>query len=419
MDPPGEGAMTENQDNNANPIGPLSGIRVLEYGVFHAGPGAGAILGDLGADVIKIESGFGDPERYWTSVGGLDISGQNGESVMFDVSNRNKKGIYLDIQPQKGREIFNKLISQSDVFLTNLRKSTKKKLEIDYAPLAEINPQLIHANVSGYGPEGPLSDIGAFDPMGQARSAMMYLCDHEKPHLLHLAILDQAAAIAVSHAILAALVARGRSGKGMEVHTSLFSSGMWLMYANLILGGFLGIDPNIPWIRERHSPLRNSFRCQDGKWIIGVHHPEEKYWERFCKATGQEELLADPDMATSAQRERRCSELVTRFDAVIAKKNSDRWMEIFTSCGLMFSPCQRIPDILKDPQAAANEYIVDFDHPRYGLVKIPGYPSHFSGFHAGTRKFAPAMGEHSREILREAGYSDEEVEKLADSGVIR
>ncbi len=207
---------------------PLDGIRIVEYGVFHAGPGANAILGDLGAEVIKIETASGDPERYWTNVAGFDLSLKNGESIIFEASNRNKKGICLDIQKKKGREIFDRLIQEADVFLTNLRGSTQKRLNIDYETLAEINPQIIYAGVSGYGRRGSMSDLGAFDPLGQARSGMMFVTGTSEPAMIHLGILDQATAITVSHAILTALLFRERKGIGQEVHVSLYSTALWV-----------------------------------------------------------------------------------------------------------------------------------------------------------------------------------------------
>jgi len=193
---------------------PLEGIRIVEYGVFHAGPGGNAILGDLGAEIIKIETSSGDPERYWTKVAGSDFSLKNGESLIFEASNRNKKGICLDIKKVKGRKIFNRLITDADVFLTNLRKSTKVKLGLDYETLSQLNPKIIFASVSGYGLEGPMSDLGAFDPLGQARSGMMFVAGNSEPEMLHLGILDQATAITVSHAILTALLVRERQGYG-------------------------------------------------------------------------------------------------------------------------------------------------------------------------------------------------------------
>jgi hypothetical protein len=219
----------ENNKGAGNQNFPLEGLLVVEYGVFHAGPGASAILGDLGAEVVKIEDLTGDPERYWTKLAGMDMTMPNGESAMFQFSNRNKRSICLDINPAEGRGVFEKLVARADVFLTNLRRSTKKKLGIDYETLRSINSRMIHANVSGYGPKGFMSDMGAFDPLGLARSGMMFATGSPEPKALHIGILDQATAIAASHAMMTALFVRERTGRGQEVHVSLYSVGQWLM----------------------------------------------------------------------------------------------------------------------------------------------------------------------------------------------
>jgi crotonobetainyl-CoA:carnitine CoA-transferase CaiB-like acyl-CoA transferase len=398
---------------------PLEGICVLEYAVFHAGPGTSAILGDLGAEVIKIENGMGDPERHWNDVGGMDLSMPNGESVVFQSSNRNKKAIWLDIKKKKGREILFQLVKEADVFLTNLRKSTKLKLGIDYASLAKINPKIIHANVSGYGPEGPVSDQGAYDPMGQARSGMMFATGAKEPMLVNLAVLDQATAIAASHAILTALFFRERRGTGQEVHLSLFSTGLWLMYINMMTIGSLSIDPAADWDRFQNSPLRNRFCCEDGKWLIGAHHPEKRYWPGFCEATGQNALLNDPRFKDDAGRRENCRELIELFDEVFATKRRDEWLEILEAKGLMFCPVQDLREVFKDPQALINKYVVNFEHPTYGTLKIPGYPVHFSAARAGTQTKAPALGEHTDLIMRRIGYSEGEIHTLKAEGVIR
>jgi len=399
--------------------GPLSGVRVVEYGVFHAGPGATAILGDLGAEVIKIETGRGDPERFWSVVGGVDITVPGGESVMFEISNRNKKGLHLDITKEKGREIFERLIATADVFLTNLRPGTTAALGIDYESVRRINRDIIHAGVSGYGERGPAADLGAFDPMGQARSGMMYLYDDRNPALVHMAVLDQAAAITASHAILAALFARERHGAGQAVHTSLYSAGLWLMYCNLYAKSVLDRDTAFAWRRHENSPLRNSFQCADGKWIIGVHHPEEKYWQPFCEITGQQALLSDPRFADTRGRRANVAELVAIFDRVLATKTRDEWIDLFQGNGLMFTPVQNIAEVFDDPQALANDYVVEFEHPAHGRVKLPGYPAHFSAAGGGMRTAAPALGEHSREVLLGLGYSEADVAALREQDVVR
>jgi crotonobetainyl-CoA:carnitine CoA-transferase CaiB-like acyl-CoA transferase len=387
-------------DQQAKP-GPLEGIKVVEYGVFHAGPGAGSILGDLGAQVIKIETRDGDPIRYWTQVGGIDIATESGESLMFEVSNRNKRGVCFDIKTEKGREILHRLVRGADVFLTNLRKSTKKKLAIDYPNLSAVNPRIIHASVSGYGPEGPMSDLGAFDPLGQARSGMMFVTGNDEPTLIHLGILDQATAIALSHAIITALFVRERRGIGQEVHVSLYGTALWLQHPNLMISNALGIDPCVPSVRKAHSPLRNRFRCKDGKWILGTHHPEEKYWAAFCKATGQQHLLEDPHFTTAAGKPAHFAELIALFDKVFATRERDAWMEIFQRHNLMFSSVQRIDEVQRDPQATLNGYVVPFDYKGFGTIPIPGYPAHFSHCRAGTRGPAPTIGEHTQAVLEE------------------
>jgi len=412
--------MKTKKTTSADPAtGPLSGIRIVEYGVFHAGPGASAILGDLGAEVIKIETGQGDTERFWSVVGGVDITVPGGESVMFEISNRNKKGLHLDIKTEKGREIFERLIKTADVFLTNLRQSTTRRLEIDYESVRRINPAIIHAGVSGYGEKGPAADLGAFDPMGQARSGMMYLHDDQNPSLMHMAVLDQAAAITASHAILAALFARERHGVAQAVHTSLYSAGLWLMYCNLFAKSVLNKDTAFTWKRHENSPLRNSFQCADGEWIIGVHHPEEKYWELFCEITGQQDLLTDPRFADTPARRKHVAELIAIFDPVLATKTRDEWIDVFQKNGLMFTPVQHVGEVLDDPQAFANAYVVEFDHPAHGRIKLPGYPARFSASEAGTRSAAPGLGEHSREILLDLGYSEDDLVALRKQDVIR
>jgi crotonobetainyl-CoA:carnitine CoA-transferase CaiB-like acyl-CoA transferase len=398
---------------------PLEGIRIVEYGVFHAGPGGNAILGDLGAEIIKIETSSGDPERYWTKVAGSDFSLKNGESLIFEASNRNKKGICLDIKKEKGRKIFDSLITDADVFLTNLRKSTKVKLGLDYETLSQLNPKIIFASVSGYGLEGPMSDLGAFDPLGQARSGMMFVAGNSEPEMLHLGILDQATAITVSHAILTALLVRERRGFGQEVHISLYSTALWIQYMNLLINTVLSIDPCIPADRTRHSPLRNRFRCRDGKWVLGTHHPEEKYWATFCKATGQSHLLNDPQFTTENGAPMNYVELNAIFDKVFASKPRDEWMEIFLSHGLLACSVQQIHEVPDDPQALANNYVVPFDHPLQGKVKIPGYPVYFSACAAGTRSAAPQLGEHTDLVLQELGYTDREIDKLKKAEIIR
>ncbi len=402
-----------------NKPSPLAGIKVVEYGIFHAGPGATAILGDLGAEVIKVEAGIGDPERFWTEVAGFDLSLKNGSTVIVETSNRNKKGIYLDIATEKGRGIFNKLVKEADVFLTNLMPETKKKLGIDYKSIAKINPKIIHANVSGYGPKGPMKDAGAFDSMGQAYSGMMFTAGTEKPEFIRFGVLDQATSIAASHAIITALFTRERNGKGQEVHVSLYSTALWLMHMNQMFAELLSLDPCFPVTRSDMSPLRNAFKCKDDKWVMSTHHPEHKYWPAFCKVTGKEEMLDDPEFTDENGNPRNFQKMVPIFDNILETKTRDEWMALFLENDLLFCPIKDIFEAIKDPQAIENNYIEKFDHPDLGTINVLGYPIHFSDYSAGMKSTSPTIGQHTDEVIKELGYSDEEIDTLKSEGIIK
>ncbi|MBN2126439.1 MAG: CoA transferase [Deltaproteobacteria bacterium] len=396
---------------------PLEGIRIIEFAGFHAGPGATAILGDLGADIIKIEEPAGDPMRTWSDVGGMSFVAPNGEGLLFHFTNRNKKSLCLDIHQEEGRKIFHRLLEGADVFLTSMRRTTRTAMGIDYAAISRVNPRIIYASVSGFGPEGALNDHGAFDPMGQARSGMMFISGGEEPELLHLAILDQSTSIGLSHAILTALFDRERRGVGQEVHISLYSTALWVQYVNLLMAGCIDLEP-IPGDRRHFSPLRNFFRCKDGKWVIGTHHPEEKYWGRLLDAIGRRDLLQDPRFRDVPSMKKNVTEVVDLFDSIFATRTRDEWLPILRENGLMFGPVQRIKDVLDDPQALANQYVEDFVHPSLGPVRIPGYPIHFSAASAGMRSAAPAVGEHTSSVMKGLGYSDDEIRGLKERKVL-
>lgn len=399
---------------------PLEGIRIIECAVWHAGPGASAILADMGAEVIKVETLAGDPERLQANLGAVrfdDIGGPD-FSFLFELSNRNKQGICLDMKTPEGREIFEKLVGTADVFLTNLRQSTKPKLGIDYESIRAIKPDIIHANVSGYGPNGYMSDVGAFDPMGQAISGMVFLTGSDEPVLLQSVVLDQMTSIAASHAVMSALFVRERHGYGQEVHVSLYSAALWLTHSNLLATGILGKNPVARWDRYRNSPLRNCFKCADGKWLMGTNHPEQKFWPLFCKTTEQNDLINDPRYVDVPSRTERSEELVRHFERVFLTRKRDDWLPVLQQAGLMFAPVQELTEVITDPQAEANDYVKAFEHPSLGSITIPGFPIQFSHNSAGTLTAAPKLGEHTAEVLATLGYSQDEIDDLRSQEII-
>jgi crotonobetainyl-CoA:carnitine CoA-transferase CaiB-like acyl-CoA transferase len=413
--------VTQNQHADDQRPRPLEGIKIVEVGVWHAGPGASAILGDLGAGVIKIESLTGDPERFFGTFGSMppieaDIPDW---TLLFEITNRNKRGICVDIDTEQGQAILQALIQRADVFVTNLRQSTRPKLGIDYPRVSKINPRIIYANVSGFGPKGPMLDTGGFDPLGQAISGMAFVAGREEPTLLQTIILDQLTAIAASHAILTALLVRERQGIAQEVEISLYGSATWLLHANLLSTSLAKQNTQVTWDRRKNPPLRNMFKCKDDKWIMGCNHPEHKYWHEFCQACGRKELATDPRFATPELRKTNMPTLICVLDEIFVTRTRREWLESLLRAGLLFAPIQELPDVLQDPQALINGYVVDYEHRALGKIRVPGYPVQFSANKAGTHGPAPGLGEHTSEVLAELGYTDRDIEQLKTAKIIR
>lgn len=400
---------------------PLEGIRIMELGMFHAGPGGSAILGDLGAEVIKIEQpGVGDPMRHMKVVGDVRLELQGGGSIWHEAANRNKKSITIDLNRQKGKEVAHRLVSKSDVFVTSLRRPAVEKLNMDYATLSKINPKLIYAWVSGYGPGGPDRDIGAFDYQGQGRSGMMFCVgEPDMPPLLsQFGIVDQATSIMASHEIITALLMRERFGIGQEVHVSILSTALYMLYCNVLIALVSGFE--VPrHKRSKAYPLRNYYKCADSRWFILTATLFERYWPEFCRAIGHPELEKDERFNTDEKLRINSEQLVAFLDQLFATKPRDEWLDILAKHDLPAAPVNRLIELVNDVQITENGYIVDFEHPKLGKIKIPGYPVHFSQAQAGTRSAAPELGAHTESVLRDiGGYSEQEISQLRAEGVI-
>jgi crotonobetainyl-CoA:carnitine CoA-transferase CaiB-like acyl-CoA transferase len=399
---------------------PLEGIRVLEWGIFHAGPGATAILADLGAEVIKIEQpGMGDPIRMLSRFGRATVA-INGRSLFYEGANRHKKGIVLDLKTEKGREIAHRLAAKSDVFVTNVRRKAVEDLGMTYPVLSQINPGIIHAMISGYGPRGPESQQGAFDFHGQARSGMMYCMGEPDmpPLVIHFGVVDQVTAIMASHAILTALFARERTGKGQELHVSILGSAMYLQYFNVMNAMIMG-QPVPRHERASTDALRNYYRCRDGKYMCLVGSYKAGAWEDLCEIIGRPEMATDPRFATREDRFINCEELVALFDEVFATRTQDEWHRLFVENGVFGTRVNTPMELREDPQVLENDYLVSFDHPWFGESLMPGYPAHFGETPADTRGRAPEHGEHTDEVLRElCGYSESEIERFRSDGIV-
>lgn len=400
---------------------PLEGIRIVECGVYHAGPGGTAILGDLGAEVIKVEPPvIGDPIRSLMRVGSIPFEIPGKRSLFCEGANRSKKSVTLDLKTERGREILCSLVRRADVFMTNMRVKALEELNITYPALKEFNPKLIYASVSAFGRKGPEKDNGGFDYQGQAKSGMMYAMGEpgSPPMTSQFGLADQVTAIMTSHQILTALLMRERTGIGQEVHVSILSASIFLNYFNVLIPQLAGFE--VP--RHRRStehPLRNYYQCKDGKWLMMTLTPPQRHWGPLCRALGRPELEQDPRFDTDEKRFTRAELLVSILDGVLAARPRDEWLEEFGKHDLFCCAVNTNRDVGSDPQVLANDYLIDLDHPTLGRVKVPGYPVHFSESWAGTTRAAPALGEHTEEILTEwVGLSAGDIADLRTKGII-
>jgi len=377
-------------------------------------------LGDLGAEVIKIEQpDVGDPIRRLARFGNVWVS-KGGHSIFYEGANRHKKSIAIDLARPEAREVVRRLVSKCDIFLTNFRPKAIDGMAMSYAVLHEYNPRLIYASVSAYGPKGPDSQQGAFDFLGQARSGMMW-CMGEPgmpPLISQFGLIDQVTAITASHALLTALFVRERTGIGQELKLSILSSAMFLQYFNVL--NALIMEQEVPrHDRKSTDPLRNYYQCLDGHWICITlaHHPWN--WREFCAAIGHEELEKDPRFGNREMILDHCEELIAILDGVFCTRTQREWLDVLSEHDIFCSPVNTSMALSQDPQALENRYVISSHHRFFGDIMIPGYPVDFSQTPADPEGPAPTLGEHTLEVLKGVGgYSDEEIDGLRKAQVI-
>ncbi len=399
--------------------GPLDGIKVVEITQFQQGPVAGMRLGDLGADIIKVEPMTGDPGRGMMRIIGVD-AGLEGRNYYFESCNRNKRSISIDLNKEKGKEIFFNLIKQADVFLTNMSIGAPGRMGIEYDTLSAINPRLIYAHASGWGRQGPDADSLSFDYTGIARSGTMMMSgeDGGPPATLIPGMGDEQGGLICAWAVTAALYAREKTGRGQLVDTSLMGALIALHGVSFAAPGVLGKEFPRGVRAEAGNPLYNHYKCGDGKWIVIAHLQPDRYWPDVCKALGLEELEQDSRYNTIEARHENCRELVAAMDEKFAAKTRDEWMEIFKREELISTPVQSAGEVFNDPQALANDYIIEVEHPVWGRIKMLGFPWTFQETPASVKREAPELGQHTEEILLELGYDWGDISGLKEDEVI-
>ena len=400
---------------------PLDGIRVIDWTIWQQGPVATTLLGDLGADVIKIEERVGgDPGRGIVSMSGIDLGDR--PNFYFEANNRNKRSLTLDLKQPEAVEIVQKLVSGADVFVQNFRKGVAGRLGLDYESLRAHNDKLIYASATGYGPEGPDSGDPSFDQLGLARSGiMMAVGEPDMPPLAVAGgVADQMGAIMLAYGVLAALVARERSGVGQQVDASHLGSMMMLQGLSVSARLMMGFALPRTARSRAGNPLWNHYRCQDDQWLsLGMLQPD-RYWADFCRAVGRPEMATDERFADMRSRSQNAEAAVALLDEIFASRPRDEWLKALRDGegDFIFTLVNNVNDLPDDPQVQANDYIVDFDHPQHGTIQMLGMPVRLSETPGGIRTPAPEFGQHSEEILLDLGYDWDAISDLRKREVI-
>ncbi len=388
-------------------------MRVLELAQIMAGPTAGMMLADMGADVIKVEKlPGGDDAR------GYQEPRVNGVSAPFLILNRNKRGIALNLKHPKGRDVLLRLVRDADVLTENYRLGTLEKLGLGYDVLSAVNPGLIYCAVSGYGRTGPYADKGGFDLIAQGFAGLMAITGEPggPPAKTGNSVADINAGILAVVGICAAYAHKLKTGRGQVVDTSLMEAALQQTYWHAAIFFATGQSPGPTGSAHVLTAPYQAFRAKDG-WI-NIGGANQANWERIADVLGHPEWRDDPRFRTNSDRMRNLDALVAAMNAVLVTRTRAEWLAAFDAAGVPAGPVHSIGEALAHPQTQARGMVVDLVHPQAGPTKALGCPLHFSETPTSIDRPAPLLGEHTREVLRESGYSDEQIDTLVAEGAI-
>ena len=405
--------MPKSDVKSTTPTGPLAGVRVLELAQIMAGPTCGLMLADMGADVIKIEKlPKGDDSR------GYQDPQINGVSAPFLILNRNKRGMGLDLKNPKGADVLKRMVAKADVLTENYRRGTMEKLGVGYDVLKTVNPALIYAVVSGYGRTGPLADKGGFDLIAQGFGGLMSITGHPggPPAKTGNPVSDINAGILSCVGVLAALIERGKSGRGQIVDTSLMEAAMQQTYWQAAMFFATGVSAGPGGSAHPLTAPYQAFKTANGYLNIGGAN--QANWERVAETLGHPEWKTDPRFENNTIRLANREVLERLIEAELIHKTTAEWIAVFDKTGVPAGPVHTIEEALTHPQALAREMVVESVHPQAGLVKGVGFPVKFSEQPRTAATPAPGLGQHTVQVLREFGFRDDEITDLVSDKVV-
>lgn len=390
----------------------LEGIKILDLSRALAGPYCTMLLGDMGADVIKIERpGKGDDSRAW---GPPFIEG---ESAYFLSINRNKKSITLNLKSEKGKEILFKLIKISDVLIETNRPGVMEKLGLSFEEVKKVNPKIVYCSISGFGQTGPYKLRPGFDQVIQGMGGLMSITGEENrpPIKVGIAITDVGAGMYAAIGILAALLRRDKTGKGEYIDVSMLDGTIsWLTYQS----GRYFASGEVPKPMGSGHPLIVPYQAFKTKDIyINIAVGNDSLWRKFCETIGLN-IADDPKFSTNAKRVENKEELIKILNEILSKKTGKEWLEILNKAGIPCGPIYKLNDIFSDPHVLSRGMVSEIEHPKAGKIKLTGVPIKFKNSPGKIRLHPPLLGENNFEILEEIGYKKEEIEKFREEGVI-
>jgi len=402
--------------------GPLDGIKVLEVAQWWFVPAAGAVLSDWGAEVIKIEHPVrGDAQRGLAAAGFRMTEG--GVDFMMQQSNRGKRSVGIDIGTPAGRDLLYRLVDRCDVFLTNFLPSARERLGIDVEEIRKRNPRAVYVRGSGQGPRGPDRDKGGYDATAfwsrGGIAAALTRPDASAPTMQRPAFGDSIGAMTIAGGVAAALLARERTGVPPLVDISLLGTAMWVMAPDVVASKLLAPGQGIPSFTRGSAPnpLANSYRTQDGRWLLLMMLQPDRYWAEFCACVGRPDLAADPRFADGMKRFQNREACVAELDALFGSRTLAAWRECLSGMEGPWAPMQTAAELHDDPQAIANGYLRPVDGGDKGRFALVADPVQFDETPPDLGP-APEMGQHTEEVLLELGLSWDEIAAHKQSGAI-
>ncbi len=403
---------------------PLDDITIIEVDSYMAAPSAGAILADLGANIIKVEPLSGDPLRGLSRPIKKDDmeEAKRKYDFGFDVDNRGKKSIAVALDKPEGAELVRKLVSSAEVFMCNLLIKRQEKFGLDPESLFAVKPDLVHATLTGYGTTGsdawrPGYDVTAFFGRSGLYDAMREGDDGVVP-MARPAQGDNTTGLAFAGAILAALRMAERSGEGQVVETSLYETAVWTQATDYAVTANDLAPVRRRGRKEMLAITANRFPCGDGKWVVFNMLPDAAYWSRMCQAIGVEELIDDERFVDSSSRYRNMPELIDIIDTALAAKTRDEWGAIFDKAGLIWGPVLGLHEVPQDQQAIDLGLFPTIDHPQLGEYRSVNIPMRFANADVRPQGPAPEIGEHTMEILKNSGLDEKAISALVSDGIV-